>query len=210
MMMLLATVKWGIAPTSMNPPITIESVSNERRAPAFSTSTYRLKEKILRTRPQSNPAKRKRISGERRRMTPAEREVEGEACQLDQREHGQGRLERKQGNRESQPEQQGRKADDVARYKITVRGQDAFWQERDESDGHEQHHHCEGGAGVAMQSRRDAVQRKECVQASADDQRDESQQQVQARAAADRLVETARVTGGDVLREVADGRHRDA
>ncbi len=61
-----------------------------------------------------------------------------------------------------------------------------------------------------MQSRRDAVERKKRVEADSDDQRDESQKQVQARAAADGLVETARVPGGDVLREVADGRHRDA
>ena len=39
MMKLLATVKYGIDPTFMNPPMTMESVSNESRAPAFRIRT---------------------------------------------------------------------------------------------------------------------------------------------------------------------------
>ncbi len=38
-MKLFATVKYGIALTFMNPPMTIESVSKESRAPAFNTRT---------------------------------------------------------------------------------------------------------------------------------------------------------------------------
>src|SRR6266702_110319 len=83
-------------------------------------------------------------------------------------------------------------------------------QEPHESRRHEQRHDRERQARVGVARRRDTVECEQCIQAQSNHQRDEPEEQIQSRAAADRLVETAAVTLGGMLSEVTNGRHRHA